>query len=370
MINIFEESVINSGFKRDMNEFHRIIQAQHNRQNLALFKDTSRSMLESLNNIYDSDLPDVLDILLPSGNVKPFTQIDYIKPVKQLLDNPNINVDQFFSALTQVLSQIVGQINQNETTLNSIRTTILPYCKKDYDQLSENNRALISLLFKDSESRHDLKSFAKALTKWNRALRNYHTLLSPKSPENIELVQIQSGSLDVIVNFDINVAVNLVDLAKVGFEVFLSYLAYKNALKPFLNSLLLDPEVQKLEANKEAILLGSIGRIIREKIAEQFNNARSADKNISSESSDVKINDMAEALTDHIVRGNDIKLLNPPEDSEDSEAVNNTTQLRKISADVRKNLAKLPEEEKTKLLEHYKKDEKEEEIPIPKGKKK
>ena len=76
----------------------------------------------------------------------------------------------------------------------------------------------------------------------------------------------------------------------------------------------------------------------------------------------VKVEEVSSVLTDHIIKGNELRLLTPPE-TEDEEEQDLSDELREETAIVRERFKKLSAEDKQLLLETYSiKDDSEEEI--------
>ena len=64
-----------------------------------------------------------------------------------------------------------------------------------------------------------------------------------------------------------------------------------------------------------------------------------------------KADEVAKVITDHIVKGNEVKLLTPPEPEEDKPDI--STELRTETATVRERWKKLDGKEKQLLLDKY-----------------
>jgi hypothetical protein len=216
-IKIFRELVIDSGFKRDVTDFKQSI-AQAQNQNLVFMKDLSQKIKESLtffeNNSLDSELNSVL------RKNEPFTSLETLSELEDLDSDNEIAGPQYFQKFNAILNRLESSIQSNETELNQVKITFDKYVSDDDEYDSEQEQAVMSLVFKDLESTGSLKEFSKVLHRWNRTLLIYHTLLKSESPEEISLVEIQNGSIDVIFNIDFDIAVDLTELIKTGLKVY------------------------------------------------------------------------------------------------------------------------------------------------------
>ena len=107
-------------------------------------------------------------------------------------------------------------------------------------------------------------------------------------------------------------------------------------------------------------LLKNIGKTIKRKLFEQHKALVKKDKKINNESIDKKVDEVSRVLAEHIVKGNDIKLLIDFSDevsNEDSEEQNqNNTfieEANRASLEVRKHLKELTTEETKLLIDKY-----------------
>jgi len=350
-IELFERMIFESGFKRDIEEYSKGIVQPQNKANLIMLKETVNNIITALEKIYDSDLLEALEILLTKEDNKPFTKTDHISELKKIIDDPNIDTNQFFDQLNNILNTLKSQIDKHETELNSLKETLKPYVDKEQEVIDAEKYSVIAIIFKDRNTISRLKEFSKTLNRWNRALHIYHQIITSVSPEEIKLVEIQNGSIDVIVNIDVNFAVNFVELVKLGLEVFGGYLLYKSTVKKIVKTYFGNEKLIKSEKEREKEMLENIGTAIKSKILEQHEEAKKSDKQLKSESIDAKANDVTNVLTEHIVKGNDLKLLAAP--SEKENLIEESKKMKRTSFEVRKELQNLDDEDKIKLIEMY-----------------
>ena len=352
----FTREVVNSGFKRDLEDYIASIPASQN--NILGLREMAGKLLSSLERIYAGDLPEALAALLPNPAARPFTESPHVQELKALLADSEIPQPEFYSELNSKLAQLKKQIDQNANEITKIEEFIVPYVSVDISKLTDADLAIISIIFNDRETITSLGLFAKTVASWNRALPIYHQLLKSESPEDISIVEVQNGSIDLIVNLDVDVAVNMAELFKVGFKVFVAYLTYKKMVQPIIDSYCGNAKLLTQEEEREKLMLDNIGDAVRAKLHEQHKAARKANKKVDHTAIQKKVEQVANLVTAHIVQGNDVKLLALPDRSQPSEDENANTrnpgeELREESTAARRALRDIPQGAHQKLLETY-----------------
>lgn len=356
-INDFEREIIESGFKRDLDDFIGSLPASQN--NIVALRDIAGEVNTAILNFYSGDLPSELEVLLPKEQIRPFTKTTFDTQLISLIENKEILQPEFFSQLTTILTQLQQRIQQNISEINNIKMFIAPYISEEMERISDEDTAIISIVFKEENTISSLKQFTKNLVAWNRTLPVYHQLVKSESPEDIEIVGVQNGSIDFVVNINVDVALDLVEVFKVGFHVFASYLAYKKMLKPIIESYHGNKDLIKQEVDREKLLLANIGIAINKKITSQHKEARKHDNAIDGTAINKKAEQVTELIASHIVNGNDLKLLAMPEPvANEGEEANDVFHrekhaLQKQSLEARKQLKDVPQEDRIKLLEMY-----------------
>lgn len=351
-INTFNEAVVESGFKRDLDDFISSLPSAQN--NIVAMRDIAEKVLSSLDNLFDSDLPDGLEALLPKKKPRPFTELPHNDNLRELLENTEIQQPEFFNQLTQFLNQLQKQLQQNISEITNIEDFIAPYISEEVKRMAEENYAIIAIIFKDSNTISSLKQFTKTLKAWNRVLPIYHQLLKSESPEDIKIIEIQNGSIDFVVNLNVDVALDLAELFKLGFEVFAAYLSYKKMIKPIIDSYHGNKKLISQEEDREKLMLENIGTAIHQRVEEQH---KKADKNVDGTAIPKKLEQVTKLITSHIVKGNDFKLLALPDTGEDEEKrqrySDEKNALLKQSVTARKELKSVPNEDRKLLLDTY-----------------
>lgn len=349
-INLFETLIIKSGFKRDINDYLQSIQQGQN-QNLVFMKDLSQKVKNKLIECDNYGLESELSLVLRDS--KPFTELDTISKLEDLDNNTEIDGNSYYSKFSEVLMLLIQNLDKNKTELDSVLKIFQKYVSIEKEYEFENEQAVISLIFKDLKSTGSLKEFSKVLNRWNRMLLVYHTLLTSTSPDEISLVEIQNGSIDVIFNIDFDIAVDLTELLKTGLKVYGAYLLYKSkTAKEIILSYMGNVKLIKQEKEREKLMLENIKDSIYQKALEQHKKRLKVDNNIEKTSIEVKLEEVSSVITDHIIKGNELKLLTAPkEEEEDKKELEK--ELREVTAIVRERFKQLDPSEKQFLLEKY-----------------
>ena len=353
-IKLFDELVIDSGLKRDSIDYFNAIQQGHNR-NLVFMQDLSSRLQKSLNNISNNSLDAELNILLKED--MPFTSFDTYSELINLDKNKEIDANQYFQKFNALLLQLNQSIASNEAELDSVKEVFERYVPEKKSYQSEGEEALVSLVFKDLKTTRSILEFSKVLNRWNRTLLIYHTLLKPESPKEITLEGIQNGSIDVIFNVDFDIAIDLTDLIKTGLKVYGAYLLYKSEkAREIIDSYMGNKKLIKTEQERETLMLDNIKDSIKARVLEQHKDKLSQGLKVDKTGAAKKADEVSSVVTDHIVKGNELKLLTPPipepkEDKENGKDI--ATELREETSIVRERFKKLNSEEKQLLLEKY-----------------
>ncbi|MEY2921687.1 MAG: hypothetical protein RL108_296 [Bacteroidota bacterium] len=349
-IELFNDLIIKSGFKRDVEDYIQAIQQSQN-QNLVFMKNLSIEVKNKLIEFDNYGLETELSYVL--RETEPFKVLNTHTQIEELDSDPEIVGSNYFTQFNQILNQLNSHIGKNISEISAVSNVFQKYRSGDvYD--STDDGALVSLIFKDIKATGSLKEFAKVLDRWNRILIVYHRLLSSKSPEEIELVEIQNGSIDVIFNIDFEIALDLTELIKTGLKVYGAYLLYKSkTARVIIDSYMGNPKLISQEQEREVLMLENIKESIKLKAREQHNKRLKGDKMIEKTAIEVKIEQVSAVITDHLIKGNELKLLTPPAISEVENEFDSSVELREATAKVREIFKKLSGNEKRLLLERY-----------------
>lgn len=348
-INLFQDFVIKSGFKRDLQDYVQAVQQPQNK-NLTFMKDLSMKIQKTLEEIEDNEID--RDLLLILKETKPFTDSKTKKKLEELDENTEIDADAYYQNFQPILKDLLNKIEKNEQEIKGINEIFLKYVENKECE-PENDQALVSLVFKDTETTTRLEKFADSLYHWNRALLTYNSLLKSDCPEDISLVEIQNGSVDVIFEIGQDIAAGLAESTKTGLTVFGAYLTRKTITKEIIESYLGNEKLIGLEKRIDELMLDNIKDSVAKTIETQYTGSA---RNGNVVFADEKINEISIVLTEHIIRGNELKLLTPLKSENGSE---NTLseELRKKSVLVRKRLRESDADERKSLREYAIKEE-------------
>lgn len=355
-INNFTRQVIESGFKRDLADY--IQSLGQNAKNIVALRDIGNKIHNELCTMYDGDLPETMNLLFPHSNKKPFTVMFPIKPLYDLLRDKEKELAVFHQELSNLLLGLDASILENEKLIEEITTFINPYLSKITQQVAKENRGIISIRFKNKDTITSLKHVSRSLALWDRALPMLHQLINKDSPEPNKIETIQDGSIEIIINTDVNVAIDLTKIFAEGFQYFAAYLFYKADVKKHLIDKYFneDDELIDMEDVRDERLLDKVGKGVKIKLKELHQQSGANPDNPGK-----MIEQVAKLVTSHIVRGNDMKLLdfNEPEveeaeagEKEDVNVIKNNLSQNTMSAQSK--LSSLSVEDSAKLLERYK----------------
>jgi hypothetical protein len=108
----------------------------------------------------------------------------------------------------------------------------------------------------------------------------------------------------------------------------------------------------QMEKERETLMLDNIKESISQKALEQHKEKLKSDKKIDKTGVDKKIEEVSSVITDHIIKGNEVKLLTPPEPDEDQEK-DLSEELMEETAIVRERFRQLGKKDQQLLLEKY-----------------
>lgn len=349
-IELFKDLIIDSGFRRDIQDYIQSIQQGQN-QNLVFMKDLSDKVKIKLEEGENYGLDNELNTLLKES--QPFTAFDTLDQLKELNSDPEIAANNFFQKFSVILNQLLQNIDKNKKEIDSIYSIFVKYASEDVEFNSDQEQGIVSLIFKDLKTTSSLREFSKALSRWNRTIILYHTLLKSNSPDEISLLEIQNGSIDVIFNIDFDIAIDFTELVKVGLKVYGAYLIYKSkAAKEIIESYMGNKKLIEAEKERETLMLDNIKASIKKKAIEQHKERIKEDKDIETTGVNKKSEEVSKVLTDHIIKGNEVKLLTPPEPPE-GETKDLSQELKEETAIVRERFKQLSLDDKKLLLERY-----------------
>jgi hypothetical protein len=352
IVDSFNNEIVDSGFKRDLTDY--LSSLSNNQNNIIGLRDIANKVSHKLELIYSGDLPDMIKKLF-ANNVKSFTSESHDNHILELLKDNEIALPNFYQKLHKLLTALNNQIELNTQEIIRLKTFIDPYVETQEEYQTDEQKAIVSIIFNDSKTITNLKEFTKTLNSWNKVLPLYHQILKSSSPEDIEIVTVQNGSIDFLINIDFDIALDVAEVFKVGFKCFMAYLSYKKMAKPLVDSYFGNKKLIAGEKEREKELINNIGEAIKNQILDQHKQYVKKDKDID-KNIDKKLEQVVKLVSSHILKGNDIKLLTIPlvdneESSEENE--NNKEELRTISSQVRQEMKLIPSKDMKFLLEKY-----------------
>lgn len=355
-LRLFNREVIESGFRRDVQDYMNSLPASQN--NIVALREIADDVATKIRRIRESDLDDGLRMIFP-GKVRPFTEPEPAVRLEELLADKEVVQDAFFSRLQGILNRLNSDLEANVNEVERIRVFLRPFLTTERELVAEEGNALASLIFSDPTVTASLKSLTRTLNTWGQVLPIYHGLLKSESPSEIAVESIRDGSLDVILSLDVKVAIDLVDVFKAAFDALSGYLMYKAVKAAIVERQRSNEKLLKHEEKSEQILLDGIGEVVTEIIKGQHDAAREADSGVDHVAHLKRIEVVAKAVTAHVVRGNDYKVLAlpTPTEGEDAEATEDVTETqesyREVASQARHQLRRMPEEKRLLLASTY-----------------
>ena len=119
--------------------------------------------------------------------------------------------------------------------------------------------------------------------------------------------------INKIFNMDFDIAIDLTELITFGLKAYGAYLLLKSKVaKEFLSTYIGNKKLLKLEEDREILMLDNIKESIKTKALEQHKRKLKEDNAIEKTGVEKKIDEISNVITDHIIKGNEIKLLKKP----------------------------------------------------------
>lgn len=346
LIDYLKEVLQDKGFSQKLSDYLVTIQNQTN--NLVLLKEITDKLIDDLTDIDESDVPESLQRTLVNSKNKPFTNDDFLKQLNDLKSQNFSDPGSQYNTLNSIISKLQTRITQNITELDTIRKTISPFLTKDYSELQTESNAIFALVFNNIKSYDNLKDLSFELKRWDRGLSLYQQIVSDETPKSFDIVEVDQGSLEVVLTLLFEVADKLLELFKTGFEVYGAYLAYKTTVLEIVKSYRGNEKLIKSEEEREKLLLENVKKAVKEELRKQAKKAKAK----NNEAIEKKIDEVTKLITDHIVKGNSVKLLSAPSEKED-EIFEKEIVVQKTFTANNKNFQQIDEATKLKLLTEF-----------------
>lgn len=309
LIDLVKNYIGENNFTSKLKDY--LVTVQNNSSNLVLLKEITDKLILDFEEINNSDVPSYLDKILINSE-KPFTSYNYEEQLIKLKENNYNDYNSQYSELSSIIAQIEANVNSNISELTKISKTVRPFLSKDYSEIQKEDNLLFAIIFNNEESYNNLKKLSYELKNWDRGLFLYQQIIIDETPKPFEIVEIDQGSIEVVLNLIFEVGENLLDLFKTGFEVYGSYLAYKTVVQDtILKSFRGNEQLIKGEEEREKLLLENVRIAIKEELKKQVKKGK------KTEALDKKIEEVTRLVTEHIIKGNTVKLLSAPEDKKE-----------------------------------------------------
>jgi hypothetical protein len=305
----FKDIIEERGYLRDVQGFSTTLSQPNTNQNIILLKDIMDKLNVILQGIYQSSIPDDMLVLLPNEKNYQFSSKKYNERLVELIDDTKMTTQTLHGQLIALINDIKNHINNNMSSISSIESVFLPYYEKENVENKKNEKAIIAIIFNNKGSYQNLSLLLKTLTKWNKLFKIYSQLMKSDSPEDIEIVSINDGSIDFIFNFNIDLSIDLTEIVKYGLIALGGFFSYIKAAKPIIDSYLGNKALIDSENERKELLLDNVHKAISSKIKEQHEKYIKKNPNINKESVDKKIDEVSKIITEHLIEGNEVRLL-------------------------------------------------------------
>ncbi len=309
LIDFIKDKIGKDNYSTQLQDY--LVTIQNNSNNLVLLKELTDKAIANYESLENDEIPELLEKVLVHTE-KPFTNDKFLKQLTDLRDKNFPDPGSQYNTLNSILTTIQARVNSNIAELDKISTTVKPFLSKDYSELQTDENAIFAIIFNNENSYNSLKLLSFELKNWDRGLFIYQQIISEETPKPFEIIEIDQGSIEVVLNLLFDVGEKLLDLFKTGLEVYAAYLAYKTVVHDSLiKSYRGNEQLIKSEEEREKLLLENVRIAVREELKKQ------AKKVKKQEALEKKIEEVTKLVTEHIIKGNSVKLLSAPEEKEE-----------------------------------------------------
>jgi len=350
---LFNALVVKSGFSRNLNDYISFI---NQNKTIVSFSDIVKKVIQQFEEFENNSLAEELSLILKQN--KPFIEDKKIlNELNSLLNDNEIDMNSYFSKLHGILNKLKTSLEKNISEINTIISNFSSYQSQplSYEQKDEN--VVLSLVFNDLKSTSTIKGFNNVLRKWDKTLRLYHQLLKSDAPAEIELESIQNGCIEVIFNFNFDLALSLTNVVTHGMDLLFGYFLMKESKPKISKFMTKTKRLRELEKQEEKVFLEDLNEELYLFILDEHKKAKENNSSINNESIEKKAKEVVNVIYEHIVNGNKLKLLtkieieNKDEVTEEIIMVDKQEALRQDTAKLQEKLKNNKDEVKL-LLEH------------------
>lgn len=344
--NLFTKLIKESGFSRDLNDYINFI---NQNKNIVSFTNVTKKILDKYEEFENNSLDEELSLILKQ-NTSFLKDGKIITELNELYTDTQIDVNTYFSKLQNILNKLKSSLDKNISEVDIIISNFSPYQTQSlsYEQKDEN--VVLALVFNDFNSISTIKGFYKVLKKWNKTLYLYHQLLKSDTPEEIELECVQEGCIEVVFNFNFDLALSLTDVINHGMDLLFSYVVYKEGKTKLSKHMTKIKKIKDLEDQEEKVFLENLNEELYEYLMDEHKKALDKDPNINKESVSQKVKDITSVIFEHLIKGNKLKLLTKIEIDTEREESEESSEIDK-QEELRENTAKLHEKLKNNKKE-------------------
>lgn len=309
LIDFIKDKIGKNNFSTKLQDY--LVTIQNNNNNLVLLKELTDKLIEDYGKLEEEEIPELLDKVLVNKE-KPFTDDGFLKQLENLKEQNYPDPGSHYNTLNSIITQLQARVNTNIAELDKISITVRPFLSKDYSELQTETNAIFAIIFNNEQTYNSLRLLSFELKNWDRGLFIYQQIISEETPKPFEIIEIDQGSIEVVLNLLFDVGEKLLDLFKTGFEVYGAYLAYKTIIHETLSkSFRGNEKLIKGEEEREQLLLENVKIAVREELKKQ------AKKVKKQEALEKKIEEVTKLVTEHIIKGNSVKLLSAPKEKEE-----------------------------------------------------
>ncbi|MDI9312801.1 MAG: hypothetical protein QM535_21505 [Limnohabitans sp.] len=309
LIDFIKDKIGKESFSSKLQDY--LVTIQNNNNNLVLLKELTDKLFAEFKNLEKEEIPELLEKVLVNKE-KPFTDDTFLKQLTTLKGQNFPDPGSQYNTLNSIITQLQARVNSNIAELDKISITVRPFLSKDYSDLQTETNAIFAIIFNNEQSYNSLKLLSFELKNWDRGLFIYQQIISEETPKPFEIIEIDQGSIEVVLNLIFEVGEKLLDLFKTGFEVYAAYLAYKTVIQETLSkSFRGNEKLIKGEEEMEQLLLENVRIAVREELKKQTKKVK------KQEALEKKIDEVTKLVTEHIIKGNSVKLLSAPEEKEE-----------------------------------------------------
>jgi len=351
-VQTYKKEVINSGLQRDLQDYVTTI--AQSAGNSEILRNIGTKIEKTLKRFQDDGVAAEIEKLLPTQIQSSIFVLSELTRIEALNNDPQLQIQQYHQQITNIINELNTKCQNTTKAINKIEEFIQPYVASTSTRESESGMGMISLIFKDSDTTKKLSSFSKEIDGWRKVLPIYSNLITNKSPHDIEIVNVQNGSIDVILNLDVDVAINLAELFGMAVKGFAAFLAYKTANRKIEAAIKGNNRYQEIENEKQGLLLENIRDSVKRLANEQVKKEGESEKKI--EAMDKKIDMITSAVANHVIKGNEIKLVSYDKSfvQDEVELVNREERTKESLVEASRDYKLLDSETKQKLLTQYK----------------